>query len=107
MRFLLLAIACFGLAVSLGASSNSAISSKAILDDGLPRQLSEFGFFDGAADRPAAALIGYSLRNPLFYRLCREAALYIFARKLPPRRLARRQGKFPGRQRAYQKLRLS
>ena len=32
----------------------------------LPRQLSAFGFFDGAADRPVAGLIGYSLRNPLF-----------------------------------------
>jgi len=32
----------------------------------MPRQLSEFGFFNGSADRPDSALTGYSLRNPLF-----------------------------------------
>ena len=97
MRFLLLAIACFGLAVSLGASSNSAISSKAILDDGLPRQLSAFGFFDGAADRPVAGLIGYSLRNPLFTDYAEKQRFIYLPERFPAKGCARRQGRFPGR----------
>ena len=66
MRLLFLVLACFGLATALIAKNGLEIGQAAILEEGLPRQLSDFGFFDGAADKPNKALIPYSLRNPLF-----------------------------------------
>lgn len=48
------------------AVSADSINITAILSDTPPPALSDFGFFDGAADRPAAALIPYTLPTPLF-----------------------------------------
>jgi uncharacterized repeat protein (TIGR03806 family) len=43
------------------------VNDSAIVDAGLPRKLSDFGFFDGpGATRPAAQLVAYSLKTPLF-----------------------------------------
>ncbi len=43
------------------------VNDSAITDSGLPRQLSQFGFFAGSGvSAPNRALIGYALRTPLF-----------------------------------------
>lgn len=43
------------------------VNDSAIVDAGLPRKLSDFGFFDGpGATRPAPQLVAYSLKTPLF-----------------------------------------
>jgi uncharacterized repeat protein (TIGR03806 family) len=48
-------------------SQATAINDAAILAPGLPRTLSEFGFFRGAGTaNPSPQLIGYSLKTPLF-----------------------------------------
>ncbi len=49
----------------VGAAAPRGVSDEAIAA-GMPATLSEFGFFDGAAERPVAALIPYGLRTPLF-----------------------------------------
>ena len=44
-----------------------AVNDAAITQPGLPRKLSEFGFFSGSGvGKPSPALTGYSLRTPLF-----------------------------------------
>jgi uncharacterized repeat protein (TIGR03806 family) len=69
MRWLLLSLFC--LASALFARSGSALPSNTISDVEIasptnPLRLSAFGFFDGGADRPNSALIGYTLGTPLF-----------------------------------------
>jgi uncharacterized repeat protein (TIGR03806 family) len=59
MRALL--IACVCLALALAARSGGATTVEAN-----PPLLSAFGFFNGAADKPAPGLIPYSLGMPLF-----------------------------------------
>lgn len=65
MRLLLPAIALF-LAALVSANAQPAISDVAITSEANPPKLSQFGFFNGGADRPSAKLIAYSLRTPLF-----------------------------------------
>lgn len=44
-----------------------AVNDAVIVEPGLPRKLSEFGFFSGeGVTQPSGAMIGYSLRTPLF-----------------------------------------
>lgn len=69
MRVLLAACFCLALAIfarSGGAASAPAVSDAAIVSQANPPLLSAFGFFGGGADKPNAALVGYSLGNPLF-----------------------------------------
>ncbi len=65
MRLLLPALALFVAAVAT-AQSKPAVSDAAILATSNPATLSAFGFFEGGADKPSAALIPYALRTPLF-----------------------------------------
>jgi uncharacterized repeat protein (TIGR03806 family) len=65
MRWLLAALACLAIAVA-ATGSKSSISDAAITDTANPPLLSAFGFFDGGPQRPAAGLIAYELRTPLF-----------------------------------------
>lgn len=50
---------------AVAAPKPQAIVETAVLE-GMPRALSDYGFFEGGPDRPAATLIPYSVRNPLF-----------------------------------------
>lgn len=58
------------IAAAILVSANPApqpVNDTAIFETGLPRKLSEFGFFSGqGVSAPNPALIGYSLRTPLF-----------------------------------------
>jgi uncharacterized repeat protein (TIGR03806 family) len=65
MRLLLPASMLFAAAV-VTAQSRPAISDAAITSSANPPALSAFGFFDGGAGKPSAALIPYSLRTALF-----------------------------------------
>lgn len=65
MRLVLAALACLALAVSVKGKA-PAIDDAAIVGAENPASLSAFGFFDGGADRPSAALLPYALRTPLF-----------------------------------------
>lgn len=65
MRTLLLASVCFLAAVSTTAATDR-LSDTAILAHDNPARLSEFGFFEGGANRPTSRLIPYALRTPLF-----------------------------------------
>lgn len=65
MRVLLSACALFVAAVATSASQ-PGVSDSAIIAPENPAQLSSFGFFEGAANKPSARLIPYELRNPLF-----------------------------------------
>ena len=65
MRVMLSALALFATAIAT-AQPQSQIFGAAVTGSANPPQLSAFGFFDGSADRPSAALIPYSLRTPLF-----------------------------------------
>lgn len=87
----LLALAALAMALALGhgdargadASADvgdARINAAAIVANAPPRLLSEFGFFDGAADRPNAALIGYTLQSALFSDYADKARLIY----LPP-----------------------
>lgn len=61
------ALAAAALLVSALPGPSAGINDGAITDPGLPRRLSEFGFFSGpGATQPAAALVGYGLKTPLF-----------------------------------------
>ncbi len=63
---ILLSVLSLPIAISLSVQKAADISQAAILTDGLPPKLSEFGFFDGSAGAPNADLITYSLATPLF-----------------------------------------
>ncbi|MEQ1686958.1 MAG: SO2930 family diheme c-type cytochrome [Sphingopyxis sp.] len=52
--------------VSLGSRDDLRVSDAAITADALPPLLSDYGFFDGSAARPASVLMPYSLSTPLF-----------------------------------------
>lgn len=65
MRALALALACLSLSVAV-AGRGSQIDDAVILAAENPPALSSFGFFQGGPDRPAPALMPYSLRTPLF-----------------------------------------
>ena len=52
--------------LAIGADRPPAIDHALIAGDAAPPSLSSFGFFDGRADRPNPAMIGYTLRTPLF-----------------------------------------
>ena len=65
MRVLFTALASLAAAVATAHSSNG-VSDQAIIADANPPSLSAFGFFNGAADKPAATLVPYALRTPLF-----------------------------------------
>lgn len=66
MRILLSALLLTGTAISVSAMEKAGISDRVILSEANPAHLSEFGFFDGDAGRPAAGLIPYTLGTPLF-----------------------------------------
>ncbi len=55
-------------ALLLGAlPPTGGVNDSAVTDAALPRKLSDFGFFAGlGATKPAAGLVAYSLRTPLF-----------------------------------------
>ncbi|MGL5837695.1 MAG: SO2930 family diheme c-type cytochrome [Sphingorhabdus sp.] len=65
MRLLLAAVACLALAVSV-KGKQAEVNEAAISAPANPALLSEFGFFNGGADKPAAGLLPYALRTPLF-----------------------------------------
>lgn len=67
------------------------IDDGAIMEQGYPRTLSEFGFFRGqGVTTPAAQLVGYSLRTPLFSDYAeKQRFIYVPA---PARIAADRQG---------------
>lgn len=65
MRLLLAAVACLALTVSVKGTS-AQIADNAILSAENPALLSSFGFFEGSATKPSAALLPYALRTPLF-----------------------------------------
>lgn len=65
MRIFLPAVVLFVAAVA-AAQSKPVISDAAIMASANPPALSAFGFFEGGADKPSAALIPYTLRTPLF-----------------------------------------
>ena len=62
----LTALAFVGTASVQATGGSDAIDQLAITSDGMPRNLSDYGFFAGSPDRPNPALIPYSVRNPLF-----------------------------------------
>ncbi|WP_284124759.1 SO2930 family diheme c-type cytochrome [Parerythrobacter aestuarii] len=66
----LLGAAALALAGSMAAQAEIAppsVSEAAIIDDGMPRSLSEFGFFiDGAGQIPAPGVVPYRLNTPLY-----------------------------------------
>lgn len=65
MRSLLPALVL--LAASVGsAHPKLTISDAVISGGGSPASLSEFGFFEGSADKPSPRLIPYELKTPLF-----------------------------------------
>jgi uncharacterized repeat protein (TIGR03806 family) len=65
MRWLLAALAC--LAATVAATGNKpAVSDAVIASAANPPLLSAFGFFEGGPRHPAAGLIAYDLRTPLF-----------------------------------------
>ncbi len=66
MRLLFVIALLLPVAASLSAIDVASVSSTAILADGMPKKLSEFGFFAGAADTPSPDLIPYDLATPLF-----------------------------------------
>jgi uncharacterized repeat protein (TIGR03806 family) len=65
MRLLLSAVAAFGLAVAAAQAGSDQGNMPTYLTAN-PPTLSAFGFFDGSAKRPAASLIPYALKTPLF-----------------------------------------
>jgi uncharacterized repeat protein (TIGR03806 family) len=65
MRLLLPVLAICSVTVGLSAA-RPVISDAVIAASANPAKLSEFGFFEGAPDRPSPQLIGYSLRTALF-----------------------------------------
>jgi uncharacterized repeat protein (TIGR03806 family) len=67
MRAFLAAAACVALALGVSASGNDGTTvSKMTANSPYPARLSEFGFFNGGADKPNPALIPYTLKTPLF-----------------------------------------
>ncbi|WP_339822907.1 SO2930 family diheme c-type cytochrome [uncultured Parasphingorhabdus sp.] len=67
MRLLVSACAMAVLALSAGASEPAGVADSVILSDGLPRSLSDYGFFkDAAAWQPNERVVPYSLNTPLF-----------------------------------------
>ncbi|MBK6706381.1 MAG: hypothetical protein IPG54_02440 [Sphingomonadales bacterium] len=65
MRLLITAVAGLALAVSVKGVP-AQVDDAAILSADNPALLSSFGFFNGRAGRPSAALLPYDLRTPLF-----------------------------------------
>ncbi len=66
---LALALAVIALAAGIGARATSpgGVNAAAVVDDRLPRTLSEFGFFvDGAGQIPAAGVTPYRLNTALY-----------------------------------------
>ena len=67
MRLLASACAMAVLALSAGASEPAGVADRVILSDGLPRSLSDYGFFrDAAARQPKDRVVPYELNTPLF-----------------------------------------
>ena len=65
MRWLFAALLCLAAAVGV-SGSNKAPKDAAVTGSVFPARLSEYGFFNGRADRPSSQLIAYRLRTPLF-----------------------------------------
>jgi uncharacterized repeat protein (TIGR03806 family) len=66
MRLLLLSAVTLFAAAVVAAQPKAAVSDVSIISASNPPTLSEFGFFDGTADRPVSGLIPYKLNTPLF-----------------------------------------
>ncbi len=68
MRLLAAALLLAGAAVAAAQTPRAVpVNAAAIVADGMPRQLSEFGFFaDPAAQRPAPGVTAYRLNTPLW-----------------------------------------
>ncbi len=76
MRILLLTALLLPIAAALSAkeyvphaviaASSLPVSGNMVMDAHLPAKLSEYGFFNGAANAPSSGLIPYSLATPLF-----------------------------------------
>lgn len=67
LAVLALATCAFAGALAARATPPASVNEAAILDAGMPRLLSEFGFFaDGAAQLPGAGVHPYRLNTPLF-----------------------------------------
>lgn len=64
-RVALLASLALATAAVAAPRSDAPVAQAAVLE-GMPRALSDYGFFDGSPDRPADTLIPYAVRNPLF-----------------------------------------
>lgn len=63
----ILSVLVAGIALTSAVPAPVAVSDAVITAPGLPKKLSEFGFFTGpGATAPSPALLGYSLRTPLF-----------------------------------------
>lgn len=65
MRLILPLLACFAAAVAFSASEVK-VAEQLIAEPKNPTKLSEFGFFEGNANRPSSQLIPYRLNTPLF-----------------------------------------
>jgi uncharacterized repeat protein (TIGR03806 family) len=67
MRAFLAAAACLALALGVSASGNNGTAvPNMTASSSYPTRLSEFGFFNGSADKPNPVLIPYTLKTPLF-----------------------------------------
>ncbi|MEH6660783.1 MAG: SO2930 family diheme c-type cytochrome [Parasphingorhabdus sp.] len=67
MRWLVSACALVALAFSAGAREPAGVADEVILSDGLPRMLSDYGFFkDAAGWQPNDRVVPYQLNMPLF-----------------------------------------
>ena len=91
MKSRLLALSCIALfgAVALSATPPITVHPEAIEGDGLPRQLSEFGFFaDAGLQKPSAGVVPYRLNTPLFSDGA-EKLRFVY---VPPGQQAKAQG---------------
>ena len=67
MKALLAATLLVGAAIAAAPTATPPVNDAAIIGDGFPATLAEFGFFtDGAAQRPAAGVTPYRLQTPLW-----------------------------------------
>lgn len=66
-RGVLIALVAAAALLASAAPGPVAVNDRVITAPGLPRKLSEFGFFNGTGvAQPSSQLIGYNLRTPLF-----------------------------------------
>lgn len=67
LALLMAAAAALAGSISVGAAPPAGVDDAAVLDDAMPRALSEYGFFaDAAAQVPAPGVIPYRLNTPLY-----------------------------------------